>query len=117
MLNNLRFYVSDEDLNWIHEYKDKNEFKNNSQLFRHLKELAEKEDQLNQELTNLAELTKQVRFTKEQTAILNEMTSEYLMLQGMTIVGNGIDAEIYQSAKRKIKERINNKMEDNGGQK
>ncbi|WP_246011966.1 hypothetical protein [Lactobacillus xujianguonis] len=81
--------------------------------------MLEKEDELNQELKNLSslkDLTKQVRFAKEQIAIQNEMTSEYLMTQGMEIVGNGIDAEIYKSAKRKVKERINNKMEDNGGQ-
>lgn len=38
------------------------------------------------------------------------------MTQGMQIVGNGIDAEIYKSAKKKVKERINNRMEENEGQ-
>ena len=40
---------------------------------------------------DLSDIKKQQRFTKEQVAILTEMVSEFLMTQGMQIVGNGID--------------------------
>ncbi|MCT7802311.1 MAG: hypothetical protein N4R16_04955 [Lactobacillus crispatus] len=111
-----RVTITDKDLDWIQDYKEKMGLKNNIQFFNHLKELALKEQQLKEQLADVKDVKKQQRFTKEQVAILTEMISEFLMTQGMQIVGNGIDAEIYKSAKRKVKERINNRMEENGGQ-
>lgn len=114
--NNLRFYISDEDLDWLQGYKEDHNFKNNGQLFHHLKKMAQNEKENTKQLKDITDIRKQLRFNKEQVAILTEMISEFLMTQGMQIVGNGIDAEIYKSAKRKVKERINNRMEENGGQ-
>lgn len=114
--NNLRFYISDKDLDWLQGYKEDHDFKNNGQLFQHFKELAQNEKKNSKETKDLTDIRKQQRFTKEQVAILTEMVSEFLMTQGMQIVGNGIDAEIYKSAKKKVKERINNRMEENDGQ-
>ena len=78
--------------------------------------LAENNEKNSKWTKDLSDIRKQQRFTKEQVAILTEMISEFLMTQGMQIVGNGIDADIYKSAKRKVKERINNRMEENVGQ-
>lgn len=41
--NNLRFYISDKDLDWLQGYKEDHDFKNNGQLFQHFKELAQNE--------------------------------------------------------------------------
>lgn len=116
MRTTFRVNISDEDFDWIQDYKEKMNLKSNIQFFDHLKNLAQEEVQLKEQLADVKDLRKQQRFTKEQVAILIEMVSEFLMTQGMQIVGNGIDAEIYKSAKKKVKERINNRMEENGGQ-
>lgn len=111
-----RATISDADLDWIQDYKEKYNLKNNAEVLHCLMESAKKERENLNSTKDLSDIKKQQRFTKEQVAILTEMVSEFLMTQGMQIVGNGIDAEIYKSAKRKVKERINNRMEENGGQ-
>lgn len=111
-----RATISDADLDWIQDYKEKHDLKNNAEVIHHFMKLAENNEKNSKWTKDLSDIRKQQRFTKEQVAILTEMISEFLMTQGMQIVGNGIDADIYKSAKRKVKERINNRMEENGGQ-
>lgn len=111
-----RATISDTDLDWIQDYKEEHDLKNNAEVIHHLMKLAEENEKNSKWTKDLSDIRKQQRFTKEQVAILTEMVSEFLMIQGMQIVGNGIDAEVYKSAKRKVKERINNRMEENGGQ-
>ena len=101
-----RATISDADLDWIQDYKEKHDLKNNAEVIHHFMKLAENNEKNSKWTKDLSDIRKQQRF----------MISEFLMTQGMQIVGNGIDADIYKSAKRKVKERINNRMEENGGQ-
>ncbi|MDK6502405.1 hypothetical protein [Lactobacillus crispatus] len=111
-----RATITDKDLDWIQDYKEEHNLKNNAQVLHRFMKVAQNEKENTKQLKDITDVRKQLRFNKEQVAILTEMVSEFLMTQGMQIVGNGIDAEIYKSAKRKVKERISNRMEENGGQ-
>ncbi|MCT7802312.1 MAG: hypothetical protein N4R16_04960 [Lactobacillus crispatus] len=64
--NNLRFYISDEDLDWLQGYKEDHNFKNNGQLFQHFKKLAQHEVENQKKLNDLSDLREQQDFIKDK---------------------------------------------------
>lgn len=73
-----RATISDTDLDWIQDYKEEHDLKNNAEVIHHLMKLAEENEKNSKWTKDLSDIRKQQRFTKEQVAILTEMVSEFL---------------------------------------
>ncbi|MDK6502406.1 hypothetical protein [Lactobacillus crispatus] len=61
-----RVTITDKDLDWIQDYKEKMNLKSNIHFFNHLKELALKEQQLKEQLADVKDVRNQQRIINRQ---------------------------------------------------
>lgn len=61
-----RATISDEDFDWLQDFKDNNDLMNNTQVLHYFMKLAKNKKNNLREFNDLSDIRKQQRFTKEQ---------------------------------------------------